>query len=478
MNCLADPLTDHMISQRRDTRQLCPQTYFLNVAETEIDTTPLELLLGRMTLRTSSALMQTINDLISSGALQRGDKLPTVREVAEASGMSRSAVGEAWRELGERGLIETRRRGGTRILGKPQEPRALRYESMIRSTVRGVRDLANLRTDTLQYPALSRAMAWSVAQPDLHDVFEPPIIEELLQATLPDLPYEPQGALAMHGMMDSVELVLSLLVQPGDAVVVESPTLGRVLDILDSRGARVISIDYRADGPDLAALQRALISKPVAFIYQPAGQAPSGRSVTEEWVAAAAEILPPTLAVIELSQRSLLGDDNASLGSIRPDQVTHIRSYNMFFGADMRISIVFSNTELIEAAWMRLTYSTRFVSRILQGALAFLLTDAEARVELNAFLAEMSSRHLLLTQALRAHGFDIESTLGPSMWIPVPDDHSVCTRLSLHGVAVHPGRFFLSSESREQRIHLNSAAVNGDHEHVAQLVANACRFTP
>lgn len=478
MNCLVDPLMDHMISQRGDTSQLCPRTYFFDSAEAEIDTNPLELVLGRMTLRTSSALMQTIHDLVSSGGLQRGDRLPTVREVAEASGMSRSAVGEAWRELGERGLIETRRRGGTRVLGKPQEPRALRYESMIRSTVRGVRDLANLRTDTLPYPALSRAMAWSVSQPELHAVFEPPITEELLRATLPDLPFAPQGALAMHGMMDSVELVLSLLVQPGDAVVVESPTLGRVLDILDSRGARVISIDYRHDGPDLTALQRALISKPVAFIYQPVGQAPSGRSVTNEWVAAVAAILPPTLAVVELSQRCLLGDNNASLGSICPDQVTHIRSYNMFFGADMRIAIVFSNNEIIEAAWMRLTYSTRFVSRILQGALAFLLTDAEAKVELTLFLAEMSSRHTLLTEALQGHGFDIENTLGPSLWIPVPDDHSVCTRLSLHGVAVHPGRFFLSSDSREQRIHLNSAAVDGDHESIAELVANACRFTP
>src|SRR5690606_11975829 len=120
--------------------------------------------------------------------------------------------------------------------------------------------------------------------------FDPPITDELLQATRATLPYAPQDALAMHGMMDSVELILSLLVHAGDTVVVESPTLGRVLDILDSRGARIVQIDYRHDGPDLAALQRSLISKPAAFIYQPAGQAPSGRSITADWVAAAAGI--------------------------------------------------------------------------------------------------------------------------------------------------------------------------------------------
>lgn len=438
----------------------------------------MELLRSRMTLRTSTALMQTLTDLISSGALRPGDRLPTVRAVAEECGMSRSAVGEAWSDLSARGLIETRRRGGTRVLGKPAVPRALRYESMIRSTMTGVRDLANIRTDDLPYPSLSRAFEQSLSQPQLNALFELPITDELRVAAQASWPFAPARFLVMHGLMDSVEMLLSTLVQPGDTVIVESPTHGRVLDVLEALGARPLQIDYLEDGPDLVALQRALISKPVAFLYQPTGQAPSGRTVSADWLGSAAEILPPTLPVIELSQLSALHPGNISLGTLLPDQVTHVRSYNVFFGADMRLSIVGGNAELIEAVWMRLTYTTRFVSRILQGALAFLLTDETSQEELRALLTELTTRHELFSEALRVRGFAIEQTQGPCVWIEVPDDHSVCTRLSQHGVAVHPGRFFLRPGSGEERVHVNSAAIDGDHEQVADLIAAACRFMP
>ncbi|WP_067242151.1 aminotransferase class I/II-fold pyridoxal phosphate-dependent enzyme [Microbacterium resistens] len=442
------------------------------------DPTPLDLLRSRMTLRTTAALTQTVADMITAGLLAPGDRLPTVREVAEDCGMSRSAVGEAWRELGARGLIETRRRGGTVVLGKPPTPRALRYESMIRSTVSGVRDLANIRTDGLTYPDLSRAMAWSVTQPRLHEPFAEPITAELEDAVRRTWPFEPERFVTMHGLMDGVELALSLLVKPGDAVIVESPTHGRILDVLEALGARAVAVEYGVEGPDLVALRRALVSKPVAFVYQPTGQMPSGRSVTAGWAEAAAEFLPDTLPILELSQLSLLHPEHVSLGRFRPRQVTQIRSYNLFFGADMRVSVVGGTSELIDAMWMRLTYSTRFVSRLVQGALAFLLTDDASRRELDALCDGVRDRFRLLADALRARGIEVEPSAGPCIWLPVPDDHSVCTRLSQQGIAVHPGRFFQAAPFPEERVHVNSAAVDGDHEEVAELIAAACRPFP
>ncbi|GAA1315880.1 aminotransferase class I/II-fold pyridoxal phosphate-dependent enzyme [Leucobacter albus] len=441
--------------------------------------TALELLSSRMTLRTTSALTQTVADMITAGLLSHGDRLPTVREVAQECGMSRSAVGEAWRELGARGLIETRQRGGTVVLGKPPTPRAIRYESMIRSTFSGVRDLANTRTDSLTYPDLTRALTWSVSQPHLHEPFTAPITPELQRVMEKGWSFDPQQFITVHGLMDGIELALSLLVKPGDAVAVETPTQGRVLDVLESLRARVIPVHYGESGPDLDELRRALISKPVLFIYQPGASLPSGRSVDDKWIAAAASIIPPTLPVLELSHLSLLHDSQLSLGSVLPEQVTQIRAYNLFFGADMRIAVIGGTSELLDAMWMRLTYSTRFVSRLLQGALAFLLQDAQATQELHSLIAAMRERHDLLASALREHGFLVENTPGPSIWLAVPDDHSVCARLSQQGIAVHPGRFFQAVPVPEERIHINSAAVDGDHAEVAALVKGACElFSP
>lgn len=440
--------------------------------------TTLELLSSRMTLRTTAALTQTVADMITAGLLAKGDRLPTVRQVAAECGMSRSAVGESWRELGSRGLIETRQRGGTVVLGKPPTPRAVRYESMIRSTYSGVRDLANTRTDSLTYPDLTRPLSWAVTQPKLHEPFTEPITPELQAVMRRDWSFEPEQFITVHGLMDGIELTLSLLIKPGDAVAVESPTQGRVLDVLESLQARVVPVAYGDDGPDLIELRRALISKPVLFIYQPSGSLPSGKSVTPEWIAAAAELLPSTLPVLELSHLSPLFATQLSLGSVLAHQVTQIRAYNLFFGADMRIAVIGGTAELLDAMWMRLTYSTRFVSRLIQGALAFLLTDESSHRQVTALAHTMRERHDLLAEALRKRGFEVEDTPGPSIWLSVPDDHSVCARLSLQGIAVHPGRFFQATSVREERIHLNSAAVDGDHEMIAEMIKQACEPVP
>ncbi len=438
----------------------------------------LELLLSEMTLRTSTALAQSITDLVSSGALHPGDRLPTVRVLAGELGMSRSAVGNAWSDLSARGLIETRRRGGTRVLGKPKTPRALRYEAMIRSTMRDVRDLANIRVESPLYPDLSRAMEWAISRPRFNELFDLPVTSELSAAVQSTWPFDGAQFLATHGLMDSVEMLLSTLVRPGDTVLVESPTFGRILDVLEALGAVASHIDYRETGPDLDALKRALVSKPVAFIYQPAGQVPSGRTVSPTWLQAAAKILPPTLPIIEVAQFPPLHPENLSLGTFLPDQVTLIRSYNLFYGPEIRAAVVGGNAELIDAMWMRLTYSTRHVSRILQGALAFLMTDETSRRELHTLSDEIRSRHEYLKGALIRRGVLVEDTRGPCAWIPVPDDQMACMRLAQRGLAVYPGSLFQSSGEVTSRIHLNSAAVAGDHEEVADLIVEACNIRP
>jgi DNA-binding transcriptional MocR family regulator len=221
-----------------------------------------------------------------------------------------------------------------------------------------------------------------------------------------------------------------------------------------------------------------LISKPVAFVYQPQGNSPSGRSVTPAWLAEAAEVLQGTIPIIELAQLPLLYDQPLSLGRELPDQVAHIRSYNFFFGADLRIGVVGGSADLLNAMWMRLTYSSRFVSRLLQATLAYLLTDKDAKTQSAGFVREVRRRHRLLHEALVGQGLSVESSAGPSMWLAVPDEHSVCTRLSHAGIVVHPGRFFLPEGAREQRVHICSSNLPSGFEGVAAQIAEACQVPP
>lgn len=60
-----------------------------------------------------------ISSLIVIGALQSGVRLPPVRGLAADLGLAAGTVARAYRELEQAGLIETRRRNGTVVLGPP-----------------------------------------------------------------------------------------------------------------------------------------------------------------------------------------------------------------------------------------------------------------------------------------------------------------------------------------------------------------------
>jgi DNA-binding transcriptional regulator YhcF (GntR family) len=54
---------------------------------------------------------------VESGARQPGDRLPTVRRLAEDLGVAPGTVARAYRELEQSGVIETRGRGGNVVTG-------------------------------------------------------------------------------------------------------------------------------------------------------------------------------------------------------------------------------------------------------------------------------------------------------------------------------------------------------------------------
>ena len=58
-------------------------------------------------------ISKQILDLILSGELKAGDRLPTERELSEQLGVSRTAIREAITQLEQKGVLQTRADGGT-----------------------------------------------------------------------------------------------------------------------------------------------------------------------------------------------------------------------------------------------------------------------------------------------------------------------------------------------------------------------------
>jgi GntR family transcriptional regulator len=67
-------------------------------------------------------LRQQITALVLGGGLEKGDRLPSIRQLANDLGLAGGTVARAYRELESDGIVATRGRHGTAIQGPPRRP--------------------------------------------------------------------------------------------------------------------------------------------------------------------------------------------------------------------------------------------------------------------------------------------------------------------------------------------------------------------
>jgi len=73
-----------------------------------------------------------IRQLVATGALPVGSRLPTVRRLAADLGIAPGTVGRAFRELEVEGIVESRGRHGTHVKSPPRRPQAAERSRRIR----------------------------------------------------------------------------------------------------------------------------------------------------------------------------------------------------------------------------------------------------------------------------------------------------------------------------------------------------------
>ena len=433
----------------------------------------LDRLAERLHVRNPRALSRAIMEMVADGELPPGTRMPTVREIAKELGMSPASVAAAWRELVDWRVIETQRRGGTRILGPALGPRATRYEIMMKAAEGIPLNLGNLTPDRDILPPLDRALAAAAASQDINENLPTPITQALLEAVEPVWPFTPQHMMATHGGIAAALLALETNIRPGDRVIVDSPTVSRVLDMLESLGARPVPIPQGVGGPDLETLARAITMRPAAMVYQPVGNHPTGLSVTSEWIGKAADLLKDMrMPIIELVQAPLMhAQPWLSLGTFLPHMVVHVHAYFYFAGADIRVGVVGGSDYYIDRMWQKLTFSSGWISRIPQNVLAFQLSDPRAREDVTRYVDTLRNRHKRMLAALRAVGFDLPETDGPPIWLPVPNDYVVTHQLSSRGIVVHPGSYFSPDAQEGHHVLVNGTVLETDQEDIARTIA-------
>lgn len=79
-----------------------------------------------------------ITEAVDSGDLKPGEKLPPVRTLAAEVGLAANTVGKAYKELEALGVVATRGRAGTVVLGRGADRSAREAAAAYAMTVRAL----------------------------------------------------------------------------------------------------------------------------------------------------------------------------------------------------------------------------------------------------------------------------------------------------------------------------------------------------
>ncbi|MEU0784590.1 aminotransferase class I/II-fold pyridoxal phosphate-dependent enzyme [Streptomyces sp. NPDC006173] len=429
--------------------------------------------------RRAADIAASVERAVGSGELEPGQLLPPMRELAERLGVNPNTVAAAYRTLRERGVIETAGRRGSRVRSKPVTTgrEYLRVE-----VPEGVRDLADGNPDRALLPGLAEAFAAAGRETDRHPVQygEDAVEPELGRIARADLDADgvPEGPLVVtSGSLDAIERVLAAHLKPGDAVAVEDPGWGSVLDLAPVLGLRTVGVGVDDEGPLPDDVRSALAGGARALIVTDRAQNPTGAAVT----AARARALRSVLA--EYPETLLVEDDH---GHRIVDVPLHplagvtrhwafVRSAAKAYGPDLRLAVLTGDAVTVDRVHGRQRLGPGWVSRLLQKAVVHLWTSGA--VDVAAVPAAYGRRRDALISALKARGVTAYGRSGMNVWIPVPDETGAVARLLHAGWAVAPGARFRMSAPPGIRITVSTLGPD-DMEPLADAVASAVHPGP
>ena len=238
--------------------------------------------------------------LVDAALLVPGTRLPPTRRFAESLAVHRSTVVRAYRELRALGYLESRPGSYSTVRRRFRPPgtsqRVPMRSSLVPWTAKGrvvdatpsqlehpsgapgsIIDFARHAPDPALAPAdyLRRCVKRVLAGSERHTLSGYADSQGLLalrevisrRMAAHGVAVTPDEILVTNGAQHAFDLVLRLLVRPGDEAVVESPTYGMILALLRLHRVQPRFIPVRDDGLDLAVLKRILARRRPSLLF-------------------------------------------------------------------------------------------------------------------------------------------------------------------------------------------------------------------
>lgn len=436
-----------------------------------------------------------LEGMMADGALRHGDRLPSVRRLAQERRLSVSTVVQALRQLEKRGLVEARPQSGYFV----RRPALQRAEPSRRATPETAmpvdvsqRLLRILQAgsqpqvaplaaalpapELLPVPALQRLYAGVARRhPRLLEggshvnINEPALVRQLVRRSLAwGGPLAADEIVVTNSCTEALGLCLRTVTRPGDTVAVESPGYYLMLQLLETLGLRALEIptDPR-HGLSVEALE--LASRPgsiAACLLAANASNPLGCIMPDERKRQLAALTAARgIAVIE---DDIYGD--LHFGPQRPwpvkafdtaGNVMLCSSFSKSLSPSLRLGFVAAG-RYRPAVALQKTISSGATNPITQNVLAEYLASTAFERHLRGLRRAYEQQVEAMRAAVGRH-FPVATRLsqpqgGYVLWVELPEDCDTTARYEralAANVAYVPGELFSASGMYRNCLRLN-----------------------
>jgi DNA-binding transcriptional MocR family regulator len=438
-------------------------------------------------------VIQKIEETIQILQLKPGDKIPSVRKISSTLNVSTTTVFQAYSIMEDRGLITSRPRSGFIISGKRSGASssakdiiplaefvniyAMERIMMENTRKYGVINFSILApvNELLPIAKINKAMQASVKEVAI-DNYQYPFLEGhprlLSQVALHSFEWNkrilPKDILITNGCMEAISLCLDTVTRRGDIVAVESPSYHAVLQCLESRGLKALSIGVDpVTGLNIDELEGALMhNKVAACIFMPACHNPTGASMPEENKIRLVKLLGERN--IPLIEDDALGE--LYFGSTRPlpakaydtyDNVLYCSSFSKTLPPGFRIGWVAAGKYQPEVEMHKFSNNIS-TNSLLQDAIGRYLEGGTYNSHLKKLRAAIKVQYGKYIEAILRYFPDVIKLSTPSggfsFWIEFPEklDITEMQKVALmKGISFCPGHIFSPSERFKNYIRIN-----------------------
>lgn len=434
-------------------------------------------------------VVDQLSHLILARSLGAGRKLPSLRAFAAVNGISKSTAVEAYDRLVAQGLVSARPKAGFYVNARPDtaEP----HSAIERPARRAIDPLWMLRNSLQLAPTvLKPGCGWlpSALLPaqgigrGLRAVAR--AVPQALTGYGEPLGFEPlrrhlQRLLALRGIdaasgqimltdsaSQAIDLVLRLLIQPGDTVLVDDPCYFNFQAVLAVHRAHVVSVPLRSNGPDMAAFGAAVAQhRPRLYLTNGSLQNPTG--VT----------LAPSVAhhILKLSEQfdfAIIEDDTFADFEERPStrlgaldqlqRVLYIGSFSKTLSGAARCGYLSCQPAWLDSL-VELKLATSFGNNEASARLIHqLLIDGSYRKHMDFVRAHLREASLQARRRIKQCGLELwhEPEEGLFLWARADQDvdcGDIARRALEHDILLAPGNVFSAARTAGNYLRFNVA---------------------